>query len=84
MAGRGFLRQRDFCLLYCKAAVLLETTGQQRDAYREGRDHEKQSGQYPGAGGAFRDGKSPAGCRAGGAVKMEAVPGCYGCCEEML
>ena len=54
MAGGGFLWQRDFCLLYCKAAVLLETAGQQRDPYREGRNHEKQSGQYPGAGGAFR------------------------------
>ena len=84
MAGGGFLWQRDFCLLYCKAAVLLETAGQQRDPYREGRNHEKQSGQYPGAGGALRDCKSSAGCRAGGAVKMEVVSGCYGCCEEML
>lgn len=40
MAGGGFLWQRDFCLLYCKAAVLLETAGQQRDPYREGRNHE--------------------------------------------
>ena len=39
MAGGGFLRQRDFCLLYCKAAVLLETAGQQRDPYREGRNN---------------------------------------------
>lgn len=84
MAGGGFLWQRDFCLLYCEAAVLLETAGQQRDPYREGWNHEKQSGQYSGAGGALRGCKRSAGCRAGGAVKMEVVSGCYGCCEEML
>lgn len=48
------------------------------------KNHEKQSGQYSGAGGALRGCKRSAGCRAGGAVKMEVVSGCYGCCEEML